>query len=136
MGATTNRSLLALAVAALALGGCGATDSGGAADAAERLYAAHADRDGDAACAILSDDTRKQLEQDAEQPCAAAVLELDLTGARVTATEAYVTEARVETNGGDSVFLEETGAHGWLVTAAGCRPVPGHEAPYDCEVES
>lgn len=136
MGATTTRSLLALAVAALAFGGCGANDSGGAADAAERLYAAHAARDGDAACATLSDDTREQLEQSAEKPCPDAVLELRLAGAAATATEAYITEARVETDGGDSVFLEETGAHGWRVTAAGCRPTPGHEAPFDCEVES
>jgi uncharacterized protein YceK len=135
MGATS-RSLLVLTMVALALSGCGATDSGGAADAAERLYAAYAERDGAAACATLSDDTRQQLVEDEGKPCAEAVLALDLSGSRVTGKQAYVTEAKVETDGGDSVFLEETGAHGWLVTAAGCRPTPDQEAPYDCEVES
>ena len=70
------------------------------------------------------------------KPCPEAVLALKLSGARVTAEQAYVTEAKVETDGGDSVFLEETGDDGWLVTAAGCRPTPDQEAPYDCEVES
>ncbi len=136
MGATSSRSLLALAGVALALTGCGATDSDGAADAAERLYTAYADRDGAAACATLSDDTRQQLVEDEGKPCEEAVLALDLSGTRVIGKQAYMTEAKVETDGGDSVFLEETGAHGWLVTAAGCRPVPDQEAPYDCEVES
>jgi hypothetical protein len=136
MGAPATRSLLALAGIGLALAGCGATDPGGAADTAERLYAAHAADDGEAACATLSDDTREQLEQDERKPCPEAVLALDLSGERVTAKQAYVTEAKVETDGGDSVFLEETGEHGWLVTAAGCRPTADQEAPYDCEVES
>ena len=47
----------------------------------------------------------------------------------------YITDAKVDLDGGDSVFLEETPA-GWRVTAAGCKPVPDQEAPYDCEIES
>lgn len=136
MGAPAIRSLLLLAGVGLALAGCGATDPSGAADAAERLYAAHAAGDGEAACATLSDDTREQLVKDERKPCPEAVLALDLSGTRATGEQAYVTEAKVETDGGDSVFLEETGANGWLVTAAGCRPTPDQEAPYDCEVES
>ncbi|HEX2160964.1 MAG TPA: hypothetical protein VHF88_03995 [Thermoleophilaceae bacterium] len=134
MGATPQRALLILAVG-LALTGCGATDSDGAADAAERLYSAYSEDDGAAACAVLSDDTREQLVKDEQKPCPEAVLALKLSGQRVTAEEAYITEAKVETDGGDSVFVEETG-DGWLVTAAGCRPAPGRESPYDCEVES
>jgi hypothetical protein len=122
--------------AGLILAGCGATDSDGAVDAAERLYTAYADKDGAGACAALSDDTREQLVKDEQKPCAEAVLELDLSGVRATGQQAYGTEAKIETDGGDSVFLEETGEHGWLVTAAGCRPVPDQEAPYECEVES
>ena len=136
MGASRSRSLLVLAGVGLTLAGCGATDSDGARDAAERLYTAHAAQDGAAACTTLSDDTREQLEEDERKPCPEAVLALDLAGERVTAEQAYVTEAKVETDGGDSVFLEETGANGWLVTAAGCRPTPDQEAPYECEVES
>jgi hypothetical protein len=134
MGANPQAALLLLGIG-LALTGCGATDTGGAADAAERLYAAYSREDGAAACATLSDDTRQQLVEDQQKPCAEAVLELKLSGTRTTAEEAYVSEAKVETDGGDSVFLEET-ADGWLVSAAGCRPAPGPESPYDCEVES
>ncbi|HEX2071438.1 MAG TPA: hypothetical protein VHF90_07305 [Thermoleophilaceae bacterium] len=134
MGARRQTALLALGLG-LALTGCGATDSNGATDAAERLYAAHAEEDGAAACAALSDDTREQLVKDEQEPCPEAVLGLKLSGTRAIAEEAYITEAKVETDGGDSVFLEETG-DGWLVTAAGCRPAPGRESPYDCEVES
>ncbi|HEX2071195.1 MAG TPA: hypothetical protein VHF90_06055 [Thermoleophilaceae bacterium] len=136
MAAFPYRAVLVAATLALVLGGCGATDSDGAAGAAERLYAAYADQDGETACAQFSDDTREQLEKDERKPCPEAVLALDLSGTRVTGEQAYVTEAKVEIDGGDSVFVEETGEHGWLVTAAGCRPVPDQEAPYDCEVES
>ncbi|HYI80554.1 MAG TPA: hypothetical protein VEW67_06815 [Thermoleophilaceae bacterium] len=137
MGAKRNLTLVVIAGVGVGfpLAGCGATDSEGARDAAQRLYVAYSDDDGAAACATLSDDTRKQLVEDEQKPCPEAVLELDLSGTATVGAEAYVTEAKVETDGGDSVFLEETG-DGWRVTAAGCRPAPGREAPYDCEVES
>jgi hypothetical protein len=98
MGAKRKWALVLVAGVGLALTGCGATDSEGARDTAERLYLAYSDDDGAAACATLSDDTREQLVEDEQ-------------------------------------FLEETG-DGWRVTAAGCRPAPGREAPYDCEVDS
>lgn len=135
MGALPAPALVVVAVTGLVLAGCGAGEPRGAAASAERLYAAVAAQDGAAACAVLSEDTRLQLESDERRPCAEAVLELQLSGERATETEAYVTEAKVDLDGGDSVFLEETPA-GWRVTAAGCRPMPGDETPYDCEVES
>jgi hypothetical protein len=51
------------------------------------------------------------------------------------ATDAAITEAKVDLDGGDSVFVEET-PDGWRVGAAGCKPVNDQEAAYDCEVES
>ena len=134
MGATAQRAALVLGIG-LAFAGCGATDSGGATDAARRVYEGYSRDDGAAACATLSDDAREQLEQDERKPCAEAVLELKLSGTRATAEEAYVTEAKVDLDAGDSVFLEETG-DGWRVSAAGCPPSPGRESPYDCGVES
>jgi hypothetical protein len=134
MKALANRALPSLLLLA-ALAGCGATDPDGAADAAERLYAAHADRDGAAACAMLTEDTREQLVQDEGKPCEEAVLSLKLSGERASATDAAITEAKVDLDGGDSVFVEET-PEGWRVGAAGCKPVPDEEAAYDCEVES
>jgi hypothetical protein len=126
---------LLLAGVALLLVGCGATDSNGARATAERFYGAAAAEDGADACAVLSDSTREQLVEDEGKPCEEAVLDLKLSGERATGTGAYMTEAKVDLDGGDSVFLEET-ADGWRVTAAGCQPVDDEEAPYDCEVES
>jgi hypothetical protein len=135
MGAPRHGTFLVIAGLGLALVGCGAADSGGAADAAERLYAAYSDDDGVAACATLGDDAREQLVEDERKPCPEAVLGLKLSGTRPIAEQAYVGEAKVDIEGGDSVFLEET-SDGWQVTAAGCRPAPSQEAPYDCEVGS
>jgi hypothetical protein len=134
MKALPHAALVAVGVG-LALTGCGATDSSGAADAAERLYAAYADKDGASACELLSESTLERLEHDERQPCEEAVLSLKLSGERAAASSAYVTEAKVDLDGGDSVFLEET-PDGWRVNAAGCKPVPDQEAPYDCELES
>jgi hypothetical protein len=133
------KALLAQALVALGVGaslsGCGAKDASGATEAAERFYAAAAAGDGAAACEQLSEDGRDQLERDERQPCAEAVLSLRLSGERAVHTAAYLNEAQVELDGGDRAFLEET-PDGWRVTAAGCRPAPGRETPYDCEVES
>jgi hypothetical protein len=96
MGAKRNTTLLAVAGVALALAGCGATDSEGARDATERLYVAYSEDDGAAACATLSDDTREQLVEDEQKPCPEAVLELDLSGTAPVGAEAYITEAKVE----------------------------------------
>jgi hypothetical protein len=122
-------------VAAVLLGGCGAADSGGAARAAEEFYAAYGADDGAAACAVLSEDTRSRLEQEERSPCREAVLSVQLTGRRAVGTTAYVTEAKVDLDGGETVLLEET-AEGWRVSAAGCKPAPGAETPYDCELAS
>jgi hypothetical protein len=135
MGARRALQAMTICGIGVALTGCGANDAGGAADAAERLYAAASDGDGTTACEWLSEDTREQLEQGEQKPCAEAIVGLELSGSRSTKTSAYVTDAKVDLDGGDSVFLEETPG-GWRVTAAGCKPVPDQEAPYECEVES
>jgi hypothetical protein len=128
------KALPALSIT-IALASCGATDSGGAADAAERLYAAYGNEDGAAACETLTEDTRRQLVEQERKPCEEAVLGLKLSGERAVGTSAFITEAKVDFDGGDSVFVEET-ADGWQVNAAGCKPVRDQEAPYDCQVES
>ena len=134
MGARALQALTMCGIG-LALAGCGANDADGAADAAERLYAAATGGEGAAACEWLSDDAREQLELDEQKPCAEAIVGLELSGSHSAKTSAYVSEAKVDLDGGDSVFLEET-ADGWRVTAAGCKPVRDQEAPYECEVES
>jgi hypothetical protein len=123
------------ATAALAVSGCGATDTDGARGAAEAFYGAYASKDGPAACEQLSESTREELVEEEQKPCEQAVLELKLSGERAVAEQAYITESKIELDGGDSAFVEET-PDGWRVSAAGCKPVDEQEAPYDCEVES
>ena len=128
------KALLTIGVAAF-LAGCGAADPDGASETAERFYAAAKAQDGAQACDQLGEATHVQLEKDEGKPCPEAVLDLRLTGGRAAGVSSYLTEAKVDLHGGDSVFLERT-ADGWRVSAAGCHPVPDQEAPYDCEVES
>jgi hypothetical protein len=86
------------------------------------------------ACARLSADTRKALEQQKSAPCARAVVQLDLSGRRAHSARVYSVDAAVELTRGDTVFLQDT-PQGWRISAAGCRPQARGE-PADCEVAS
>ena len=129
------RRALVLVVAGVALAGCGrAGDRATVKNVAQGFYAAVAAHDGAAACALLSADTRKALEQQESAPCARAVVHLNLSGRRAHIVRVYSTDAAVELLHGDTVFLQDT-AEGWRVDAAGCRPQARGE-PADCEVQS
>lgn len=120
---------------AAALGGCSGRDDEAASRTAERFYAAVEARDGAAACAQLGESTLEALEREEKAPCPEAVLSLELSGAEADSATVWITSAQVRLRRGDTVFLDET-PDGWRVAAAGCRPQPGEEQPYDCEVES
>jgi hypothetical protein len=125
----------AVVVLVVALCGCGRSgDRDAVRDAAVQFYAAVDAHDGARACALLSADTRKALENQESESCERAVEQLDLTGGPAGAVSVYSTEAAVELRGGDTVFLQDT-AQGWRIAAAGCRPT-AHEEPADCEVEA
>jgi hypothetical protein len=126
---------LALLLAAVAVGGCGGQDDEAASRTAERFYAAVAERDGAAACAQLEESTLEALEHEEKSACPKAVLSLELSGSEADSATVWVTSAQVRLRRGDTVFLDET-PEGWRVAAAGCKPQPGEEAPYECEVES
>ena len=129
------RSVVALALVAAALCGCGRSgDRQTVRAVAVQFYAAVDRHDGARACALLSADTRKALEEQESQPCDKAVERLDLTGGPVGSVGVYSTEAAVELRGGDTVFLQDT-KHGWRIAAAGCRP-SGHDEPADCDLEA
>lgn len=130
-----------LAVCVVAVGGCGAARPGAtAADATvETFYRAVSADDGTGACAVLAPATVETLEDDADEPCAEAVLDGEVgetlaeraedprdPSARVAGRAAQVTVAT------DVVFLTISGDH-WLVTAAGCDARP--DRPYDCVLE-
>jgi len=119
------------------LAGCGSQREQDASQVAKRFYSAVAAKDGAAACSQLSEDAVAKLESEEKARCPDAVLELDLglPGGDDRSTSVYLTTAKVDLSGGDSVFLDQTG-NGWRVSAAGCQPQPGEEKPYDCEVEA
>jgi hypothetical protein len=132
---TATRHVLPLAVALLALSGCGRSgDRATVRAVAEGFYAAVDDHDGARACGWLSADARQALERDESAPCARAVERLQLSGRRAQRVEVYVTNAAVALRGGDTVYLQDT-ARGWRIAEAGCRG-PGYDQPADCELQS
>jgi hypothetical protein len=70
--------MLASAAVALLIGGCAASSEPEASRAAEDFYAAFTDRDGAAACSLLSPETRLEVAESAGAPCESAVLEEEL----------------------------------------------------------
>jgi hypothetical protein len=125
----------ALAVLVLALCGCGRSgDRQTVRGIALQFYAAVDRHEGARACALLSAETRKALEDQESESCEKAVAHLDLTGGPVGKVSVYSTEAAVELRGGDTVFLQDT-KQGWRIAAAGCRP-SGNEEPADCDLEA
>jgi hypothetical protein len=129
------RHVLLPCAAVLVFTGCGrAGDRATVTSVAEGFYTAVANHDGTGACARLSADTRKALEQQESAPCARAVVQLDLSGRRAHSARVYSVDAAVELARGDTVFLQDT-PQGWRISAAGCRPQARGE-PADCEVAS
>lgn len=132
---TRTRQALPLAVAVLALAGCGRSgDRADARSVAESFYAAAGAHDGARACTWLSADARQALEQDQSSPCARAVEQLKLSGRRARRVEIDSTNAAVALRGGDVVYLEET-PQGWRISAAGCR-APAYTKPATCQLQS
>jgi hypothetical protein len=127
------RRVAMLAAVALVLGGCGVgDDSDQARDVTTRFFADLRGGDGAAACRLVSSGLRQQIEK--QGPCDREVVSLKLTGRRPGRVQVFVTEAKADVVGGDSVFLTREAA-GWRLSAVGCRP-KGADEPFDCEEES
>jgi hypothetical protein len=132
---TATRQALPLAVAVLALAGCGREgDQASVRSVAESFYAAAQAHDGARACTWLSAGARQALEQDESSSCAHAIDQLKLTGRQAGRVEVYSTNAAVALRGGDVVYLETT-PQGWRISAAGCRN-PAYVTPATCELQS
>ncbi|MFC4001377.1 hypothetical protein ACFS2C_06500 [Prauserella oleivorans] len=123
MPATIGTLLLAVA--------CGSASEQQARSAVGEFLRALGEGRAQAACALLSEQARGDLESAASRPCADALLSVGLPVDPVTAIELWGSEAQARTPA-DTVFLHEYG-DGWRVTGAGCTP-QGGDAPYDCEV--
>src|SRR4051812_327846 len=113
--------LIAAALAAVVLSGCG---TGGREreirSVAERFATAVDEGDGAAACALLTTDAQAQLEKDERERCSDAVVKLDVSRSKVSDVSVDVTNASADYAGGGTVFLDDT-THGWRVSAAGCE---------------
>ncbi len=121
--------LLAALVVVAGCAGPGADQAGQAASSFGRLVG----EDPAKACELLAPGTRDQVEKAADKTCPEALGDADLpdpsplTGADVYGHDAIVRFAN------DTVFLARY-PDGWRITAAGCRPGPSDQKPYDCDV--
>ena len=134
------RPVLAVVAVVALLAGCAARPDAVAADAAVHdFYAAVADEDGDAACALLAPSALENLESDSDEPCAEAVLDGDV-GATLTArvpdgpaTSVHVAGRAAQVVLPDDVVFLTVDGDAWRLTAVGCDARP--ERPYDCVIE-
>src|SRR3954447_184223 len=127
-------------LAGLALAGAGCGQDANREDVRAvtgRFFAALAARDGATACAQLSTDTVKSLEQDEQSACPEAIAAAGLGTSRVVKIAVYVTNAKVDLANGASAYLEQT-ASGWKLSALGCRATDGdpRKHPMSCAVEA
>jgi hypothetical protein len=124
-------------VAAALLAGCGTADDRAASRSVVQRFGAALQRgDGAAACALLSQDAVRTLEQQEGKPCRVAVTSLKPGGGAITRVQVYVTNSKVDLAGGASAFLGRS-ADGWRLSDVGCRASEGKPAdrPLDCDLE-
>jgi hypothetical protein len=108
--------------------GCGAGQrEADSRSVAAGFLAAMGDGDTVAACALLADATREDLEYAEGKPCAPALASVDIAGGEVGEVSVWGDRAQAWTSTG-TLFLVQLAA-GWRVTAAGCTPSGDG---YDC----
>jgi hypothetical protein len=126
--------VLPLLFALVAVSGCGGAGTRGA-DASARAEEFERTLHGgriSAACALLTPQTRIELEDSGHMKCAAALEEEQLPdGGAVRDTAVYGQQAMVTLHG-DTLFLSHFPG-GWRVVAAGCVPEAGK--PYQCQLK-
>ena len=130
--------VLGLLLLCLGATGCGrGGDRAQATRVAERFFSAVGSGDGATACAQLSADTRKALEEEEGKPCREAIGGLSIDAGSPAKVALYLTNAKADLDNGESAFLSQT-ADGWRLSAVGCKPGDGPptDAPMDCELEA
>ncbi|ONI80524.1 hypothetical protein ALI22I_45360 [Saccharothrix sp. ALI-22-I] len=114
------RWLLAVALPAVLVSGCGSGSGDLVRRAADDFTAAITAGDSERACGMLTERAREGVE------CSS----LDLPGGSVEAVEVWGDAAQVRTSE-DVLFLRELSS-GWRVSGAGCEAQS--DRPYTCEV--
>ncbi|MGH3877459.1 MAG: hypothetical protein ACRDSK_10545 [Actinophytocola sp.] len=97
-------------------------------DVAASFLAAMGDGDTRAACALLANDTRQDLEYSEGEPCATSLGSVDIAGGRVAEVAVWGDRAQARASTG-TLFLVELNT-GWRVAAAGCTRAA--DGTYDC----
>ena len=131
-----SRSLAPLLLLVLLLAGCGTSDDRDEARATvQRFYEAIRTGDGTAACEELGEGLLEQV--GSQSQCGGVITTFDYAGGDVVGAEVYITAAKVDLSGGESVFLSREDA-GWKLSALACRAEKGKPAdrPWECEAES
>ena len=124
---------LLAAAGALVLAGCTPAAQSDVRTTAQRFQTAVRDHDGQAACALLSDQARSSLTTISGRPCPAALAALRLPGDHPTTIQVWGNNAQARLTAG-TLFLAEFPS-GWKITGAGCKPQPANQ-PYSCAVRS
>jgi hypothetical protein len=89
------------------------------------------------ACAQLTPDAIKALEQQEQGSCEASIGKLGVKPSRVRAVELYADNAKVDLADGAAIFAEQT-ARGWRISAVACRATDGDPKshPMSCALET
>ena len=95
---------------------------------ASDFLAAMGDGDSGAACALLAEDTRDQLEYSESEPCATSLESIDIAGGTVDTIDVWGDRAQAHAST-DTLFLVELDV-GWRVAAAGCTRAA--DGTYNC----
>jgi hypothetical protein len=135
---TASRGIVLGLLLCVGLAGCGRSgDQVRVSEVTGRFFAAVGSGDGATACAQLSPDTRKALEEDEGRPCREAIGALRIAAGSPTKVALYLTSAKAELDNGESAFLSQTG-EGWRLSAVGCKAGEGppSDVPMDCELEA
>jgi hypothetical protein len=118
---------------ALTAGACANPQESSVEDTAQGFYRALDADDGTAACDILAERTRSQVEKSAQQPCDQAIVDEDIPSVGdAQQVNSFGVAAQVHFRG-ETTFLSRF-RDGWRVVAAGCMRQP--DGLYDCQVEA
>jgi hypothetical protein len=115
----------------LSAAACTPAEEPSARAAGEAFQTALRNHQGDAACQLLSDEARGNLESGTGKPCARAIAGLGLPVGTVTSVQVWGGNSQERLDPG-VLFLAQFKT-GWKVTGAGCRARP--DQPYDCDIE-
>jgi len=125
--------LAAVLAASLLAAGCAPVETGAASQTAADFQSRVAAGDWTAACTLLSDRARSQLETTAARSCPAGLAAVRLPTGSVAAVQVWGHNA-VARSDDEALFLSRFST-GWRVVAAGCTS-RGEDQPYACAVRS